>query len=68
MVDHNRVLFIPIDTFIKIKSEDKKSFNIKMLGDDNYPSYEILSVKKRVFLSSDYSILEEIANEKYKRD
>lgn len=68
MVDHEKVLYIPIETFIKLKEGDKKSYNIKMLGDENYLSYEIPSVKKRTFLTSDYSILEEIANEKFKRD
>ena len=68
MITHDKVLYIPIDTFIKLKEEDKKSYNIKMLGNENYPAYEIPSVKKRTFLTSDYSVLEEIANEKFKRD
>ncbi len=68
MVDHEKVLYIPIETFIKLKEEDKKSYNIKMFGDENYPAYEIPSVKKRTFLTSDYLVLEEIANEKFKRN
>ncbi len=68
MIDHEKVLYVPIETFIKLKEEDKKSYNIKMLGDENYPAYEIPSTKKRTFLTSDYSVLEEIANEKFKRD
>ena len=68
LVTHEKVLYIPIETFIKIKEEDKKSYNIKMLGDENYTAYEIPSVKKRTFLTSDYSVLEEITNEKFKRD
>lgn len=66
MIDHEKVLYIPIDTFIKLKEEDKKSYNIKMLGDENYLVYEIPSVKKRTFLTSDYSVLEEIANDRFK--
>ena len=63
-IDHDKVLYIPIETFIKLKEEDKKSFNIKMVGDPNYLSYEIPSVKKIKFMTSDYSIMEDIANGK----
>ena len=64
LVNHDKVLYIPIETFIKLEEEGKKSYNIKMLGDPEYPAYEIPSVKKRTFLTSDYSVLEEIANGK----
>lgn len=56
-IDHDKVLFIPISTFEKLKLDNKKSFNIKYVGEDEYPSVEIPSVKKRVFMESDYSIL-----------
>lgn len=64
MIDHNRVLYIPIETFVKLKEDGKKSYNIKMLGDPTYPAYEIPSKKLVKFMESDYSILEEIMNGK----
>ena len=42
----------------KIKKEGLKSYNIrKMLGDENYPVFEIPSYKLRTFMKSDYSEL-----------
>ncbi len=40
-----------------MKADDKKSVNVKMLDDKSYNIIEIPSVKKRVFLDSDYSCL-----------
>lgn len=56
-IEHDKILFIPIETFEKLKKDEKKSFNIKMVGDNNYPSIEIPSIKKRMFMESDYSVL-----------
>ncbi len=57
MIDHDTVLYVPISTFTKLIEDGKKSFNIKMVGDENYPSLVIPSVKKRVFMDSDYSCM-----------
>ena len=57
MIDHDVVLYIPISTFTKLIKDGKKSFNIKMLGSQEYPHVVIPSVKKRVFLDCDYSCL-----------
>lgn len=56
-INHDKVVQIPIDTQHKLKTEDKKSFNIKMLDNPDYPCFEIPSKKKRVFLETDYSAL-----------
>lgn len=56
-IEHDKILFIPISTFDKLIEDNKKSFNIKMLGDERYKSIEIPSVKKRTFMESDYTVL-----------
>lgn len=38
----------------KIKNEGKKSYNIKMLGNDEYSVFEIPSKKLRTFMNTDY--------------
>ena len=55
-IDHDKVLWVPIDTFEKLRKEDKKSVNVKM-DYEEYNIIEIPSQKRRVFLDSDYSIL-----------
>ena len=55
--DHDKVIYIPIASVTKMKLNKKKSINIKTLYDENYRFIEIPSVKKRVFMDSDYSVL-----------
>ena len=55
MKDHDKVLWIPIKTFERLKQEDKKSFNIKMV--DDYECLELPSKKLRTFMETDYSYL-----------
>ncbi len=55
-IDHDRVIFVPIETCKKMKEDGQKSININKL--DNYKYLEIPSVKKRVFLESDYTVME----------
>ena len=57
MIDHDKVLYLPISSITKMKQDGKKSFNIKMLDEKDYKIIEIPSVKKRIFMDSDYSIL-----------
>lgn len=56
-VPHQKVAYIPIKTFEKLKNDDKKSVNIKMLGTDDYRIIEIPSSTKRVYPDCDYSVL-----------
>lgn len=55
--DHDKVIFVPIDTVTQIKNEGKKSIHVKMIGDPNYKIIDIPSIKKRTFLDSDYTVL-----------
>ena len=62
LYDHDKVLWVPITTFERLKQEDKKSFNIKMIGE--YECLELPSVKMRTFMTTDYSKLVEYYKEK----
>lgn len=62
MSDHDVVFWIPIKTFMQLKAEDKKSFNIK--DKDKYECLELPSKKLRTFMNTDYSALIEYYKEK----
>lgn len=55
-IDHDKVIYVPIKTIKQMKEDNLKSFNITKVN-DKYRYFEIPSVKKRVFLDSDYSVL-----------
>ena len=55
--EKEKVVYVPINTFKKLKEDDAKSFNIKYLDTGEYTCIEIPSKKKVTFLESDYSIL-----------
>lgn len=57
MVDHNQIVYIPVKTIQQMKTDGRKSFNIKDLKDDKYRLVVIPSIKKRVFMDSDYTVL-----------
>lgn len=59
-IDHKKVAYVPISTFVKLKEDGKKSFNIKMLGSEEYFSLEIPGKVKRLFIDSDYSVLKNL--------
>ena len=54
--DHDKVVYTPIKTIIAMKEADKKSININK-DLDTYRLFEIPSIKKRVFLECDYTLL-----------
>lgn len=56
-IDHDIIIYVPISTITKMKEDGLKSVNITTIEKDGYKFYEIPSVKKRVFLEGDYSIL-----------
>ena len=56
-IPHQKVAYIPIKTFEKLKKDGKKSVNIKMLGTDEYRIIEIPSVTKRILPTCDYNVL-----------
>lgn len=55
--EHDRVVYVPVSSVKKMKEEGKKSVNITTIDTDGYRFIEIPSVKKRVFMTSDYSVL-----------
>lgn len=54
---HDKVVWFPIDSIEKMINDGKKSINIKMLKEQEYFMLDIPSVKKRVFMDSDYSVM-----------
>ena len=58
-IDHNKVVYVPIETVIKYAEEEKKSINIKDL-DSEYVIIDLPSQKKRTFMETDYSVLGEL--------
>lgn len=60
MIDHDRVIYVPADSITKMKADGKKSINIKTIDADGYRYIEIPSVKKRVFMESDYTVMKDL--------
>lgn len=56
-IEHDRVIYVPAKTLKQMKLDNKKSVNITTLDKDNYRYIEIPSIKKKVFMDSDYSVL-----------
>lgn len=57
-IEHDKVIYVPINTITQLKKDGKKSVNIRTIFDEGYRVINIPSVKKRIFLDSDYSILQ----------
>lgn len=57
-IEHNKVIYVPIEEVEKMKSDDKKSINIKMLDTKEYNIIEIPSIIKRTYPRCDFTILE----------
>jgi len=55
--DHDRVIYVPISTITKMKEDNVKSVNIRLIDEEMYKYVNIPSTKKRVFMDSDYSVL-----------
>lgn len=56
-IDHDKEIFVPIESFERIKNEGYKSINIKSIDIDEYGILLVPTVKKRVFLDSDFRAL-----------
>jgi hypothetical protein len=59
LYEKDKVFYIPTATVTKLKEDGEKSVGLRHIG--KYRIIEIPSVKKRVFMDSDYSILKELA-------
>ena len=55
-IDHDKVVYVPIDTVIKMSDDGKKSINIKDL-DSEYYIIDLPSTKKRTFMETNYTLL-----------
>ena len=64
-VNHQKVVYVPIETFIKLVEDNKKSFNIKMLDSDEYPHIVINSTIKRVYPYLDFKDFIKVVEEKH---
>ena len=56
-IDHDKVLWVPVQTMKKIKDENLKSFNINKMKPEDYFYLELPSKKLRTFMDTDYSVL-----------
>lgn len=57
MIDHDKVVYLPVKTVTQMKKDNKKSFNILDLNNSEYRILDLISTKKRIFLDTDYSLL-----------
>lgn len=55
--EKDKVMWISIQEMEKMVQDGKKSIGLKMLKEKSYNIIEIPSIKKRVYLDSDYTIL-----------
>ncbi len=60
LYEHDKVLYVPISTVTSIKNDGIKSVSLTMLKKNKYNIIEIPSIKKRVYMDSDYSILQNL--------
>lgn len=60
LIDHQVELYIPIQTIEKMRKDGLKSFNVKYIDNSEYRFFVFPSIKKRVFLESNYSLLSEL--------
>lgn len=56
LIDKDKIFYIPISTVIQMKIKNKKSISYKDI--DKWRIIEIPSIKKVVFMDSDYSVLD----------
>ena len=56
-IDHQKVVYVPISTVTKLKEDQKKSVNVKMIGGEDYNLIPIPIKISRVFPTADYSVL-----------
>ena len=64
-IDHKTVCYVPIEEYCRLEENNYKSVNIKMVDNPDFKVYKIPGIPKRVFIDSDYSVLTNIAIEKY---
>lgn len=55
LYEKDKVFYIPTKTLIKLKDEGEKSVGLRHIN--KYEIFELPSIKKRVFMDTDYSLL-----------
>jgi hypothetical protein len=58
LYDKDKVFYIPTSTITQLKEDGEKSVGLRHL--EKYRIIEIPSIKKRVFMDSDYSVLKDL--------
>jgi len=58
--EKDKVIWVHIDVAEKIYTDGNKSIQLKMLTDNKYDIKELPSVKKRVYLDTDYTYLADL--------
>lgn len=58
LIDKDKIFYVPISTVIQMKIKNKKSISYKDI--DKWRIMEIPSIKKVVFMDSDYSVLDRL--------
>lgn len=58
--EKDKVIFVSIQDAIKMHEQGEKSIGLRMLNDTLYNIIEVPSIKKRVFMESDYNFLMEV--------
>ena len=56
-IDHDEVLWVSIESFEQLKNDGAKSVNVLKTDREKYNIFTVPSIKKRVYLDSDYSKL-----------
>lgn len=59
-IEHDTIIYVDLDTITQMMNDNLKSINIKKLESQNYKYLKIPSVKKRVFLESDYTCMKSL--------
>ena len=55
--DHDRIIYVPTKTFTQLINDNKKSVNIRKSEEEGYRIINVPSVKKRIMLCGDYTVL-----------
>ena len=61
-IDHDVCIYVPTSTVTKMIEDGKKSVNIKMLNTNEYNIKVVPSIKKRTFLTCDYTCLRNLVD------
>ena len=59
LYEKDKVFYIPTRTITQLKQDGEKSIGLRHLGE--YDIFEIPSVKKRVFMDTDYTYLQTLS-------